>query len=72
MSAPVFGLHFRRYAPFEKFGIPSFKGDGRHQPRPLCKPPAAPTDASCSINLAFDIVLGALPEVRTQTLCCTF
>lgn len=29
MSTPGFGLHFRRYAPFEKFGIPSFKGDGR-------------------------------------------
>jgi hypothetical protein len=29
MSTPGFGLYFRRYAPFEKFGIPSFKGDSR-------------------------------------------
>lgn len=29
MSPPEFGLYFRRYAPFEKFGIPSFKGDNR-------------------------------------------
>ena len=29
MSTPRFGLHFRRYAPFETFGIPSFKGDTR-------------------------------------------
>lgn len=29
MSAPQFGLHFRRYAPFKTFGIPSFKGDVR-------------------------------------------
>ena len=29
MSTPTFGLHFRRYAPFKTFGIPSFKGDIR-------------------------------------------
>lgn len=29
MSLPQFTLHFRRYAPFETFGIPSFKGDTR-------------------------------------------
>ena len=29
MSIPQFGLHFRRYAPFKTFGIPSFKGDTR-------------------------------------------
>lgn len=29
MTLPEFGLYFRRYAPFEKFGVPSFKGDVR-------------------------------------------
>jgi len=29
MSTPEYSLHFRRYAPFETFGVPSFKGDGR-------------------------------------------
>jgi hypothetical protein len=32
MASPAFGLHFRRYAPFAKFGFPSFKGDNRTQP----------------------------------------
>jgi hypothetical protein len=31
MASPAFGLHFRRYAPFAKFGFPSFKGDNRKQ-----------------------------------------
>lgn len=29
MADPVYGLYFRRYAPFDTFGIPSFSGDGR-------------------------------------------
>ena len=29
MSIAQFSLHFRRYAPFKTFGIPSFKGDTR-------------------------------------------
>ena len=29
MADAIYGLYFRRYAPFKKFGIPAFKGDTR-------------------------------------------
>ncbi len=30
MGVPTFGLYFRRYAPFDTFGVPSFEGDKRN------------------------------------------
>jgi len=53
---PTYGLYFRRYAPFETFGVPSFAGDKRTSASTSLK--ATSRTYGCVMFNQFEIVNG--------------